>query len=47
MIQRCLDMDQEEFSTMARAARDHALTWLADPTIEEASAKLLERASRN
>jgi hypothetical protein len=40
-------MDQEEFSAMARAAREHALTWLADPKIEEASAKLLERASRN
>jgi len=47
MIQHCLEMDQEEFSTMARAAREHALTWLADPKIEEASAKLLERASRN
>ena len=47
MIQRCVDMDQEEFSRMAEAARDHAVGWLANPEIEEASAKLLERASRH
>ena len=34
-------------SDMAKAARQHALMWLANPEIEEASAKLLERASRN
>ena len=45
MIQRCLDMDQEEFSRMAEAARDHAVGWLANPEIEEASAKFLKRAS--
>lgn len=46
-IHRCLEMDQEEFSKMAKAAREHALDWLADPKIEDASARLLERASRN
>ena len=45
MIARCVDMDQEDFSRMAAAAREHAVEWLANPEIEEASAKLLERAS--
>jgi len=40
-------MDQEEFSKMAQAAREHALEWLADPKIEDASARLLEHAARN
>ncbi|MEO8042254.1 MAG: glycosyltransferase [Acidobacteriota bacterium] len=45
-IRRCLEMDQEEYSEMAVAARGHALDWLADPEIEKASTVLLERASR-
>jgi hypothetical protein len=31
---------------MATAARQHATAWLANPDIENASAVLLERASR-
>lgn len=46
-IRDCIQMDQARFSQMAGAAREHALTWLADPEIENASAKLLEKASRN
>jgi glycosyltransferase involved in cell wall biosynthesis len=46
-VRRCLEMDQEEFSKMAQAAREHALEWLADPKIEDASARLLEHAARN
>ena len=45
-IQNCVDMDQERFNEMAGAARQHAVTWLADPEIENASAKLLERAAQ-
>ena len=44
-IQNCVDMDQRRFIEMAEAAREHAVTWLADPEIENASAKLLERAA--
>jgi len=46
-IKECVEMDQEQFSQMADAAREHALEWLADPSIEAATATLLERASRN
>ena len=46
-LDRCVKMNQEEYSRMAKAARDHALMWLGKPEIEEASAKLLERASRS
>lgn len=46
MIRRCVEMDQEEYNNMAAAAREHALTWLANPDIEDASTKLLERAAR-
>ena len=45
-LARCLEMDQGEFARMATAAREHATTWLANPDIENASAALLERASR-
>ena len=41
----CLEMDQEQFTQMTTAARQHATTWLANPDIENASAVLLERAS--
>ncbi len=45
-IRECVEMDQEQFSRMAFAARSHATEWLEDPDIEDATAKLLERASR-
>ena len=47
MLRHCLAMDQAKYSQMTKAARDHALTWLADAKIEEASAALLARASGN
>ena len=46
-IKECLRMDQEQFSRMSNAAREHAEEWLADPAIEAATAALLERASPN
>jgi glycosyltransferase involved in cell wall biosynthesis len=46
-LQTCVDMDQEHYSRMAGAARDHALEWLADPSMEAATFTLLERASRD
>jgi glycosyltransferase involved in cell wall biosynthesis len=45
-LARCLEMDQAQFNQMAAAARQHATAWLANPDIENASAVLLERASR-
>ena len=47
MLRRCLEMDQDDYSKMSFAAREHAVNWLADPEIEQASEKLLERASGN
>ncbi|MEO8573816.1 MAG: glycosyltransferase [Pyrinomonadaceae bacterium] len=46
-IQNCVDMDQERFTQMANAAREHAVNWLADPETENASARLLEQAAHN
>lgn len=43
-ILKCIEMGQEEFSHMSKAAREHALDWLRNPEIEEATASLLERA---
>jgi len=45
-LQKCIGMDQGEFSKMSGAARGHALDWLADPSVEAATAVLLERALR-
>jgi glycosyltransferase involved in cell wall biosynthesis len=44
-IHKCIEMNQEEFSSMSTAARQHALDWLGNPEIEEATAHLLERAT--
>ncbi len=46
-IRDCVEMDQERFTRMAMSAREHALAWLADPDIERATARLLDRAARN
>jgi glycosyltransferase involved in cell wall biosynthesis len=46
-LRTCINMDQDQFSEMAQAARDHASEWLADSSVEAATAALLERASRN
>jgi len=43
-LRRCLAMDQDEYLAKAKAAREHAVNWLADPEIKKASAALLERA---
>ncbi len=43
-IRKCIEMDHAEFSKMASAAREHALGWLADPEIENASIRLLGKA---
>ncbi|HUR98724.1 MAG TPA: glycosyltransferase [Pyrinomonadaceae bacterium] len=44
LIIRCIEMDAEEFSRMANAAREQAANWLADESVEAATASLLERA---
>ncbi|MEO6333401.1 MAG: glycosyltransferase, partial [Pyrinomonadaceae bacterium] len=44
-VRRCVDMGQEEFSQMAKAARCHAVGWLEDESLETATATLLERAA--
>lgn len=46
-IRRCVAMEQEQFSRMSTAARELAVRWLADTSNENATADLLERASRN
>ncbi len=46
-IRDCVKMEQERFSQMAKSAREHALACLADPEIERATARLLDRAARN
>jgi glycosyltransferase involved in cell wall biosynthesis len=43
-INRCVDMDQEEFSRMSAAARRFAMDWLNSPEIEDATAQVLELA---
>jgi glycosyltransferase involved in cell wall biosynthesis len=45
-IKECVEMDQERFSRMSEAARAQAVEWLADPSIEKATAALLETALR-
>ena len=34
-IRRCLEMGQDEYAKMAKAAREHAVDWLADPQIRK------------
>lgn len=46
-IRRCVEMEQDAFSTMANAARSYAVRWLGDESLETATAQLLQRASRN
>jgi len=43
-ILECVEMGHDEFSKMAKAAREHAVTWLEDESIESATTRLLERA---
>lgn len=44
VIQRCVDMDSAEYSTMSQAARNYAERWLADPTVESTNLAALEAA---
>lgn len=44
IINSCIAMDQEKYGTMSKAARDHAIAWLADTTLERATATVLEAA---
>ena len=43
-IKECIDMDNEDFLQMSAAARSFAKEWLAETKIEEATARVLERA---
>jgi glycosyltransferase involved in cell wall biosynthesis len=43
-VLKCIEMGDQEFFKMASAAREHAVAWLQDDSIESATAKLLERA---
>ena len=43
-IKKCVAMAPSEYSSMSAAARKFAQAWLADTTIEDATAALLEKA---
>lgn len=43
-INRCIDMDDEEFRSMSIRSRQYAVDWLAKPEINEATARVLSRA---
>lgn len=43
-IEECVSMTQEKYTSMSDAARQYAITWLADPTIEQATQRVIERA---
>lgn len=46
LIQRCVDMDNAEYSTMSRAARSYAERWLADPSVESTNLAVLDAATK-
>lgn len=43
-IRECIDMNQAEYEQKSIRARNYALNWLADPAIEQATARVLSRA---
>lgn len=43
-INYCVEMDDEEYSAMSRAARQYSIDWLANPEIERDTAAVLARA---
>lgn len=43
-LRHCINMNSDEFLALSRGCREYAGTWLAKPEIEEATAKVLERA---
>ena len=42
VIKKCCDMEEEEYIQMSRNARKYAVDWLSDPSVEAATAKILE-----
>ena len=42
-IERCLAMEDLEYSEMSRRARQYAVDWIARPEIDEATARVLDR----
>ncbi len=44
VIQRCIDMNGDEYSAMSQAARSYAEQWLADPSVEASNLAVLEAA---
>jgi glycosyltransferase involved in cell wall biosynthesis len=43
-INKCIAMDDDEFSDISRRARQYAVEWIARPEINEATARVLSRA---
>ncbi|MBK9216022.1 MAG: glycosyltransferase [Chloracidobacterium sp.] len=44
VIQRCIDMGPDEYSTMSQTARGYAEQWLGDPSVESTNLAVLEAA---
>ena len=47
VIRQCIAMNGDEYKRMSAAARNFAVNWLANPSVEDATAQLLERAMSN
>ena len=43
-LKYCINLNQAEFAKVSRAARDHAMKWLGDPSLEAATSALFEHA---
>jgi len=43
-IVHCIEMNGSDYEKMSEAAREYALNWLSNPEIEEATARVLNRA---
>ncbi len=44
MLMYCINLGQSEFSTISHNAREYAMKWLNDPSLEEATQALFEHA---
>ncbi|MBC7898455.1 MAG: glycosyltransferase [Saprospiraceae bacterium] len=42
-IKHCVEMDSKDYLAMSRSARRYAEDWLSDPTLEEATHKVLQK----
>ncbi|MBX3289763.1 MAG: glycosyltransferase [Acidobacteria bacterium] len=42
VIRKCCDMGRDEYAVMSQNARKYAVEWLSDPSVEAATAKILE-----